>query len=1842
MTEPRDSPDELSPLRRAFVAVEMLQAKLARLEAARVEPLAIIGMGCRFPGGAVDPESFWRLLRDGVDAVSEVPRDRWDADAFYDPDPAAPGKTSTRCGGFIKDVDRFDAAFFGIAPREAVAMDPQQRLLLEVTWEALEHAGQAPDRLGGSKTGVYVGMASGDYARLSLAQADPARIDAYYASGNAHSIAAGRLAYLLGLQGPSVTIDTACSSSLVAMHLAGQSLRSGECRMAVAGGVHLMLAPENTIAFSKARMLASDGRCKTFDAAADGFSEGEGCGIVVLKRLSDALADGDRVLAIVRGSAVNQDGASAGLTAPSGPAQEAVIREALANAGVAPHEVAYVEAHGTGTALGDPIEVRAVAAALTAGPRSERLLIGSVKTNIGHLEAAAGVAGLIKLVLSLQHAEIPAHLHLRTPNPHIAWAGLPIEVVTARRPWPAGRRLAGVSSFGFSGTNAHVLVEAAPDQAVAPPAHERPAHVLTLSAKTEPALRELAERYERCLSDRDLSFPDASFTAGTGRAQLEHRLALVGRSADEARDLLGRWLAGETSPRAVRGHVSPGRRAPRIGFLFPGQGAQYGGMGRGLYEGSAVFRAAVERCAAAAEGVLERPLLEVLYGGAGAALEETAYTQVGLFAVEWGLAEVWRGWGVQPAVVLGHSVGEYVAACAAGVLEVEAAVGLVAARGRLMGALPRGGAMVAVHGDEATVGAVVTAVGGGVGIAAVNGPGSVVVSGEAGAVGAVVAALEGRGIRSQGLRVSHAFHSGLMEPMQGAFGAVAAGVRHGAPQVTMVSTVTGAVVGAGELGAAYWVRQVREPVRFAAGMATLASAGVDVFLEVGPGTTLLGLGRQCVGESGGLWVPSLRQGQPDWERMLESLATLWAGGIPIDWAEVDRGYARRRISLPTYAFQRERYWLPAAPARSGHGARPGARRADASAHPLLARRVSSPLATVEFEAELRTDAPDFLGQHRIGDAAVLPATAYLEMIGAAVEAIRPGDHVVDDVTFQEPLVVVDGEERAVQVVLTPDSDEATAVEVWALEEGEGKSTWRRHATGRARSDRGSASAPVALDRERARLGEELSAEAFYARVDGRALELGPSFRGVARVWRIDGEALGEILLPPEVTDAARYRIHPVLLDACVQVLAAALPDGVAEGSLYLPMALDRFRLLHRPGARLWSLVRLTSAPGDTVSADLQVLDESGRPVAEMTGLRLKRTDRGLADRLSPRVGEWLYRVQWQPAAALAAPPTGDIGAGRVGAEIERWRDAPTIARYAETLRDLDRLSVAYIEEALAALGCDLTKGRALHLDAMVTATGIASRYRRLLARLLEILEEEGVLSGTRDGWVVAREPGRVDAPDLEREVARRVGTSPELVFLRRCGPRLADVLRGACDPLSLLFPDGSFELAERLYHESPMVPALGGLVRETVLAARERLPQGRPLRVLEVGGGTGGTTAAVLPALAPASCEYVFTDVSPAFTARAAERFATYSFFRTQVLDLESDPVPQGLAAGRFDVVIAANVVHATADLRRTVEHCRRLLAPGGVLVLVEVTVPQRWVDLTFGLTDGWWKFTDADLRPRYPLVSAAGWLGLLAASGFRNVRALPGPGGTDGPLAEQAVIVGVRDEAPMPDAAPVRPWVIFADRDGVGGRLAAALRERGEPCLVLRVGDRYATADGAITVDPEQVGHIRRALQAPDPTRPLRARGAVHLWALDAPADLDAAVATGAPLRLATGGLNAIQALLGGRGGRHAPLAGDARGAPPHLGRRGARRGPGPAVGSRPYDRPGASRGGLHVRGPRSLARGRSSPGAPRRAREPERRGRGRVARGPAAGPAPRPVVRSGRGRRRSDPVQGRADHAR
>jgi acyl transferase domain-containing protein len=919
-----------SQLQEAILALRRMGSKLDALERARREPIAIVGLGCRFPGGAGGahgPEQFWRLLRDGVDAVTEVPADRWDVEASYDPEPGRTGKNYCRWGGFVDGVDRFDARFFGIAPREAASMDPQQRLVLETTWEALEHAGIAPARLAGSAGGVFLGVSTSDYLQLGLWSGDPERIDPYSATGGASSVTAGRVSYLLGLRGPSLAVNTACSSSLVALHLACQSLRAGECDLALAGGVNLMLSPIPAIALSAMKMMAGDGRCKTFDAAADGFVRGEGCGIVVLRRLADAEAAGDRILAVVLGSAVNQDGHSGGLTAPNGPAQEAVIRGALAAAGVEPGRVGYVEAHGTGTSLGDPIEIQALATALAAGRPPERpLRVGSVKTNIGHLEAAAGVAGLIKAVLTLQHGEIPPHLHLRRLNPHIDLAGAAVEIPTQMTPWPAGDapRVAGVSSFGFSGTNAHIVLAEHPVAAEAPAAPaghpERPRHLYCLSARTPTALVRLSELHAGRLSGEGAPpLADAAFTANAGRSHFPCRLAVVATDNREATAALEAFAAGREAPGLLRGPVQ-GAKRPGVAFLFSGQGAQYAGMGRKLYETQPTFRRVLERCDEALRPELGRSLLSLLFEPEPGALDQTGHTQPALFALEVALATLWRSWGIEPAALLGHSVGEYAAACVAGVFGLEDGARLVARRARLMQELPAGGAMAAVFASEARVAALLAGRAERLALAAVNGPEDVVLSGEALALEEALAELAAEGVSCRRLPVSHAFHSPLLDPALDRLEEAARQVSCAPPGIPLISNLTGRPVAPGEMAdPGYWRHHARRPVRFADGLASLRREGCSVFVEIGPGTSLSAMGRRSapLADTEEAWLPSLRAGRDEWETLLHSLGELYVRGADADWEAFDHGFdhglGRRRVSLPTYPFEGQRHWIETGP-----------------------------------------------------------------------------------------------------------------------------------------------------------------------------------------------------------------------------------------------------------------------------------------------------------------------------------------------------------------------------------------------------------------------------------------------------------------------------------------------------------------------------------------------------------------------------------------------------------------------------------------------------------------------------------------------------------------------------------------------------------------------------------------------------------------------------------------------------------------------------------------------------------------------------------------------------------------
>jgi thioester reductase-like protein len=947
----------------ATATIERLRNRLGDARQHATEPIAVVGMGLRMPGGAETPEAFWTVLRDGVDTTREFPQARADANAVYDPDPDHPGTAYVVRGGFLDAVDGFDPAVFGISPREAVGMDPQQRIMLELTWEALERAGYSPTGLTGSRTGVYFGVSTTDYVRMRQQVGDIADVDAYQLTGEP-SFIAGRVSYSFGLRGPSSVIDTTCSSSLVAVHEASHALRGRECDMAVAGGVNLMLSPYGFVLMSKFRALAADGRCKTFDAAADGYARGEGAGVLILKRLSDAVADGDTVLAVVRGSAVNHDGRSSGLTVPNPQAQQDVIQRALDQGGVPPDQVDYVEAHGTGTSLGDPIELRALDAVLRKG-RDTPLLVGSVKTNIGHLEPAAGIAGLIKVILSLQHAEIPPHLHLVTPNPKIPWSRLVLEVPTSLRRWPGTRspRTAGVSSFGASGTNAHIVLSS-PTEAVGQPKAVEPAEaascddgrseLLLLSARTPTALRALAGRYADYVAGSRHRLADLCFTSQVGRARLAHGAAVAGNRAEIA-DRLAQYARGAGQGQVIEAEQAP-YQARKLAFLFTGQGAQYRGMAEGLRE-DPVFAAAFAECDELISPLLPRPLAEVLWGdepAAGADLDDTRYTQPALFAVEYALGRTLLAAGVRPAALLGHSVGEITAACLAGVIELPDAARLVAHRGRLMSALPAGGAMTAVGCDEETARAAIDAAAGSrVSVAAVNGPEDVVLSGAADQVEKVVARLSAAGHRGRPLNVSHAFHSALLDPMIEEFKQLLATITFKQPEIPLVSNLTGGYWTPEELSPDYWVRHASGTVRYLDGLRTLYDDGIRTYVEVGPHPVLTGMGRRALDDPGCGWTVPLRKGQDDRTSFLEALGALHLRGCPVDWAALHDGRRPRRVPGPTYPWERERFWfrtaLPGANGGSGSADRP---------LPGVGSRVRSPMPVFEELLPEGTDAPD--------------------------------------------------------------------------------------------------------------------------------------------------------------------------------------------------------------------------------------------------------------------------------------------------------------------------------------------------------------------------------------------------------------------------------------------------------------------------------------------------------------------------------------------------------------------------------------------------------------------------------------------------------------------------------------------------------------------------------------------------------------------------------------------------------------------------------------------------------------------------------------------------------------------
>jgi len=1203
------------------------------------EAIAIVGMGCRFPGSD-HPQALWQLLAQAMDAITEIPHDRWQADQYYHPDPGTTGKMNTRWGGFLKQVDQFDPQFFGISPREAETMDPQQRLLLEVSWEALEHAGILPASLAGTDAGVFIGMSGSEFQSFSLANADT--ITTHSATGGAPSIAAGRLAYHYDLRGPALAIDTACSSSLVAVHQACEALQASSCQLALAGGVNIILNPHVNIALSQNRMLASDGRCKSFDAAADGYVRGEGCGMIILKRLADARQAGDTVLAIIRGSAVNQDGHSNGLTAPNGPSQQAVIRQALQRAKLQPSQIRYVEAHGTGTALGDPIELNTLRDTLNKNrDMTQTCSIGSIKTNIGHLEAAAGIAGLIKTVLALQHRQIPPSLHQIRRNPLIELDHTPLHITQTEEPWN-DHLYAGVSSLGFSGTNAHVILEGDSYAAPTTPSEknqtdinnfaERSHHLITLAATSQAALQALCQQHTQHLEKTNtLNMADYAYSVNTTRTAFNHRLAMLCTNTAQASSTLSQ-LTNDDVHGTPNIYTGIGKSKPKIAFLFTGQGAQYPGMAKNLYASESVFRQVLDQCDSLLTPILNRSILPLILGTDPTPqdIHQTQYTQPALFSLEVALARLWLSWRIQPSLVLGHSVGEYSAAHIAGLFSLESGLTLIAERARLMQTLPRG-SMAAILASPTEIAEHIDLSQHSLSIAAINGPNQTVISGAADSLDKILQQLTTLGMSTQRLNVSHAFHSPMMVSMIASLTDTLKNIRFQSPIYPIISNVSGQFAGDDMATSQYWCDHTLRPVQFQKSIETAFQNGINHFLEIGPDATLLAMAKRCVPKEkkNTQWLTSLKKDQDDHLIMLQSLGQLYCSGATIDWQAFDKNRHRQRLtSLPTYPFQRKRYWPSTSLSQDNNFLK-----VSPLDHPLLghATPLAKPCGQI-YTQQLNQHKHGYLLGHRVTDWVVFPGAAYVEMALSAANKIWPNRDIhCNAIHFDIPLIINELSDCCLQSHAIEQDNQTHTLVFSVFSRQQSASHWSSHMTSTITS-----MAPASQEKqhlpnheERQSFDKQQSGNDFYDHWQQRGNQWQDAFQGIQQLWLNDIEAWALIEIPATIShDLQPYSFHPAVLDSCAQVLAALCPQS--QGA-FVGQRIQSFELYQAiRNNKYWVHATL---PADnttnkkinhTVTGDILILDEKGHLVAKIDALTFT-----FLETVDPAEQCTLFETHWQ-------------------------------------------------------------------------------------------------------------------------------------------------------------------------------------------------------------------------------------------------------------------------------------------------------------------------------------------------------------------------------------------------------------------------------------------------------------------------------------------------------------------------------------------------------------------------------------------------------------------------------------
>ncbi|GGL91483.1 type I polyketide synthase [Streptomyces fumigatiscleroticus] len=1634
--------------------------------------IAVVGVSCRLPGGIADMDSLWAALREGRDLVTEMPGDRFDPDRFVDTGMPRTGKSYTAAGGFLQDIEDFDAAYFGIAPKEAAHMDPQHRLLLELATEALDDAGIAPAVLAGTDTAVYVGISDASYGALQMLR--PRRIGPYTMSGAASSIAANRLSHAFDLRGPSMAVDTACSSSLVALDRACRTLWDGTSRVALCGGANVLLSPYHYVGFSQAAMLSQRGRCASFSAHADGFVRAEGGGMVLLKPLSDALADGDRVHGVILGTAGNCDGRTMGLALPDAEAQEALLRRVYADSGVHPDDLVYFEGHGTGTAVGDPIEAQAIGRALGIRRITGPLPIGSVKTNLGHLEPASGMAGLCKALLVLRHGTIPASLHADPPSPVIDFTGLGIDLVTGNRPLgEAERPVAGVNSFGFGGANAHAIVAAAPPRPrpPRPPAPPEGLPVL-VTARTLPALGDAVSRMADLLATADDDeFYDIAYTSCVRRGRHEHRTAVFAATAARAADGLARLaenLSGE-SVQAVR--------HGRVAYVFAGNASQWAGMGADLLAHDDVFRAAVRRVDAelaprlgwSVTDALARPPEEWR-------LDATEIAQPLLFAVQAGVVAVLRAQGVEPAMVLGHSVGEVAAAHTAGALTLAQAARVIAERSRAQAATAGTGRMAAVGLDREQAAQALERYTGRLEVAGVNSDRDVTVAGDAAALAALGEELTGRGVFFRDLGLDYAFHSRAMDGQRARLTTALDGLQPGPARVPLYSTVTGTRVAGPDLNADHWWHNVREPVEFAAAVEEAMEDGADIFLEIGPHPVLRTYLRRVTAtrpHTATALLATLHRDADGRRDLADTRARLIAAGAATDWKRYFRTPGRV-VRLPAYPWQRERHWgggkelwTPAGPYE----------------HPLLGAR--TPATIPSWSGSVEPVLVPWLADHRVAGSVVMPATGYVEMALAAGRHSLGTAAEMEHLDISTALVVPWATASAVQLHVSLDPDDGVLLVSSSDDQSDEP---RAHARARVRRLAAPRPAPPALDPVYERCRRHLTAEEHYTRCAEAGLGYGPAFQVLTELHVGEGEVLARYSC---AAPAEPYTVHPALLDGALQAGAPLLARRLDAGEAYLPALIAAVRVWDTPAPTGTIRVAERSRTQDEVCWDITVVDPDGSVTVQLDGCRLRRFT--AAQRPPLTVHHTVLRAaprDDEPSARTPMPAPDRIAAA-CATPVRHLRESWRTMRYEE---HAVRFTDAYADvfgDVLTDLAPD--PGSCTVHD--LVRGGMDRRHVRFVELMRPALCRRGILLPRPEGRFRLRRR----ALDLPAVMQRFATEGPALVhaqaLLAQHIAKLPDVLRGRRDPMELLADDASVRTLEQFYDTAPFCRFHNRLAQELLREIVRAWPADRPLRVLEVGAGTGGTTAALLPLLPAERTAYCFTDASAFFFPRAQKRFGTYDFVDYRTFDLDADPGEQGFAPRTFDLVVAGNALHTAADLSAALRRVASLLAPNGGLLAVESHDPEVLAPV-FGALDSFYAQTDTGLRPRSLLLPREEWPGLLGKCGFADVLQT---GDDRAPARDHGSVLLARTPADPPGeeaaTAPVR-----------------VPRARADTVFQIVAETPDAQPRAAALADVLTAGGARAAAPVPAPATPQGWRR-----------HLDAAVGEGKP------GTLAVVVLLGG-----------------------------------------------------------------------------------------------------------------